>query len=159
MLVKIEWLKEQMQETLKHLPEEQRTVVIDVLLWADMTGKHTQGVMKLTGTEPLQNITPRGDISIDTNKCATLVHGNGHPSPFTTIKGLEAAIQAAHTHGVGIAGVSGIFSSTSAQSYYTYHAAQGEPLFIDYTTSACTWYALILAKLKGERYCLANAIH
>ncbi len=188
MLVKIEWLTEKMNDTLSRLPIDQRKVVIDVLIWADVTGKNTQGVIKLTGTEPLQDVIPRGEIQTSSKKCSNLIQGNGHPAPFTANIGLSMAIDSAHTHGIGISGVNGIFSSTSAQSYYTYQAAkqdlicmvmsrspavqtgfgsidplfgtnpvsmafpsEGEPLFFDYTTSACTWYALIMAQIRGDR--------
>jgi L-2-hydroxycarboxylate dehydrogenase (NAD+) len=187
MLVKIDWLKDKIRDTLTDFPVEQVDVITDALLWADTTGKETQGIIKLAGTEPLQSVKPKGAITVDVKKCAALVHGNGNPSPVSTKIGMEKAIQLAHEHGVGIAGVNGIYSSNTTQSYYLYQIAQhglvgfmcsrspaaqtgfgsidplfgtnplgiaipttGEPLFFDFTTSAITWYRLVLAQIRGE---------
>lgn len=124
MLVQIDWIKEKMRGTLTGFPPEQIEVIIDALLWGEMTGKHTMGIIKLTGTEPLQSIRPKGDIEITIKKCAAHIAGNGNPSPVSTKIGMEKAIELAKEHGVGIAGINGIFSSNAAQSYYLYQIAK-----------------------------------
>lgn len=187
MLVGIDWLKSKIRETLIDFPVEQAEIIIDALIWADTTGKDTQGIIKLAGTEPLQKVISKGEITIDIKKCAALVHGNGNPSPVSTKLGMEKAILLADEHGVGLAGINGIYSSNTTQSYYLYQIAQAgyigfmcsrspaaqtgfgsidplfgtnplgisaptlhEPLFFDFTTSAITWYGLVLAQLRGE---------
>jgi LDH2 family malate/lactate/ureidoglycolate dehydrogenase len=44
---------------------EEADQVADVFLWADMSGIAGQGVAKMTGTEPVQNIEPQHDITIE----------------------------------------------------------------------------------------------
>ncbi len=126
MLIQIEWLKDKIRETLTAFPTDQAEIIIDVLLWSEMTGKTTQGIIKLTGTEPLQNVKPMRDIEITIKKCAAQIAGNANPSPVSTKIGMEKAIELAHEHGVGIAGINGIFSSNTTQSYYLYKIAQSE---------------------------------
>lgn len=124
MLVQLDWIKEKMRSTLAGFPPEQVEIVIDALLWGDMTGKKPMGVIKLTGTEPLQSIKPKGEIEITIKKCAAHVAGKGNPSPVSTKIGMEKAIELAREHGVGIAGINGIYSSNATQSYYLYQIAQ-----------------------------------
>lgn len=188
MIVTIDWLRQKIRETLAEFPEQQVSIITDALLWAELTGKSVMGVLKLSGTEPLQNIRPRGNIKVSTKKCVARVDGNANPSPVCTTYGMRKAIELAREHGVGIAGVTGMFSSNTTQSYYLYQIAQagmvgfmcsrspaaqtgfgsidplfgtnplgfamptlGEPLFFDFTTSAVTWYALVLAQIRGDR--------
>lgn len=124
MLVLIEWLKNKIRGTLSEFSEEQAEIIIDALLWAEMTGKNTQGIIKLAGTEPIQNIKPKGEIQITVKKCAVHIAGNGNPSPVSSKIGMEKAVELALEHGVGVAGINGIYSSNTTQSYYLYQIAQ-----------------------------------
>lgn len=126
MLVQIDWIKDKIRGTLAEFPTEQIEIIVDVLLWAEMIGKNTQGVIKLAGTEPLQSIKPKGEIKLTVKKCAVHVAGNGNPSPVSTKIGTEKAIELAREHGVGIAGINGIYSSNSTQSYYLHKIAQAD---------------------------------
>jgi len=126
MLVQLDWIKEKMHETLAEFSPEQSNVVIEALLWAEMTGKHTQGVIKLAGTEPIQDVKPKGEMEVRVKKCAAHIAGNGNSSPISTSLGMKKAIELAREHGVGIAGINGIYSSNTTQSYYLYQIAKAD---------------------------------
>lgn len=126
MLVQLDWVKDKIRGTLAGFPAEQVEIVVDALMWADMIGKKTQGVIKLAGTEPIQSIKPKGDMRVTVKKCAAHVAGNGNPSQVSTKVGMEKAIELAREHGVGIAGINGIYSSNTTQSYYLYQIAQSD---------------------------------
>ena len=67
MKVLIEDLRKKVLDTFreKGFSEEDAVGVTDYLLWAEMSGVNTQGIIKMTGTEPLQNIRPKGEIKVE----------------------------------------------------------------------------------------------
>ena len=62
MKVKVEALRAKILNTLSNFDRDEAEKIADYLIWADMSGIKTQGVIKLTGTEPLQNIKPKHEI-------------------------------------------------------------------------------------------------
>ncbi len=89
------------------------------LLWAEMSGNSTQGIIKMTGTEPLQKIKPKHEIKIERDKkISQLIDGGANPAPLVSSHAADVAIQKAKEHGFGIAGVRNTFSSNGAQAYY-----------------------------------------
>ncbi len=118
MFVKLDWLESKTRETIAHLPDEEIDIVVDALLWAETTGNSDMGIIKLAGTEPIQDVAPSGEINTTVNKCAASIHGHGHAAPYTTLLGVNKAIELAKHHGVGITGVTGIRTSTLCQTYY-----------------------------------------
>ncbi|MGH3426159.1 MAG: Ldh family oxidoreductase, partial [Mycobacteriales bacterium] len=89
------------------------------LLRADMSGFPTQGVAKLTGTEPLQRITPVHDVRIERDtKLSQLLNAGAHPAPLVSYRATDVAIGKAREHGFGIVGVHNTFSSNGPQAYY-----------------------------------------
>lgn len=99
--------------------------ITDYLLWADMSGINTQGVIKLTGTEPLQNIQPSGKIKIDREtKLSALLDGNKNPAPLVAQQATDIAIEKAKEHGFAIVGAHNTFSSNGAQAYYVERIAK-----------------------------------
>ncbi|MGH7869825.1 MAG: Ldh family oxidoreductase [Candidatus Dormibacteraceae bacterium] len=117
-------MREQIAGTLSNFPAAHAEIVIEAILWAEMTGKSMQGIIKLTGTEPIQDVVPRGEIEVRVRKCAATVEGNANPSPVSSSIGMREAIRLADMHGIGVAGINGIYSSNMTQSHYLYQIAE-----------------------------------
>ncbi|MGB3009312.1 MAG: Ldh family oxidoreductase [Candidatus Saccharimonadales bacterium] len=99
--------------------------VTNYLLWAQMSGNETQGLVKMTGTEPIQNIKPQYEPRIEREtKLSQLIDAGANPAPLVTANGTRAAIQKAKESGFGIVGVRNTFSSNGAQAYYAELIAQ-----------------------------------
>lgn len=100
---------------------------VEYLLWAEMSGKKTQGLVKMTGTEPIQNIKPLYEPKVERDtKLSQLIDGGAHPAPVVADLGTEVAIRKAKEHGFGIVGVRNTFSSNGAQAYYAEKIAQND---------------------------------
>jgi len=100
---------------------------IDYLLWAEMSGNKTQGLVKMTGTEPLQNIKPKYEPKIERDThLSQLIDGGANPAPVVASLGAEVAIVKAKEHGFGIVGVRNTFSSNGAQAYYAEQIARND---------------------------------
>lgn len=77
-------LKEKVLATLtgKGFSDEDAKSITDYLLWAEASGIKTQGIIKMTGTEPLQNIQPKHEIKIERDtKLSQLINGGANPAP------------------------------------------------------------------------------
>lgn len=93
--------------------------VADYLLWAQTSGNKTQGLVKMTGTEPLQNIKPQYAPKTERDtKLSRLIDAGANPAPLVTTNGTHVAIQKAKESGFGIVGIRNTFSSNGAQAYY-----------------------------------------
>lgn len=105
--------------------DEQAGLLADYLLWADMSGISTQGVLKMTGTEPIQDIKPQyASKVIRDTKLSQLIDGGRNPAPLVAFEATQAAIEKAKQHGFGIVGVRNTYSSNGAQSYYVQEIAK-----------------------------------
>lgn len=99
-------------------------LIADVLLYAELTGKNTQGILKLLGTEPIQSIKPHyAPKKIKENKLSALIDGGGNPGALVSQEAIELAIQKCQKHGIGLVGTKNTYSSTGAIGYYAYKAA------------------------------------
>jgi LDH2 family malate/lactate/ureidoglycolate dehydrogenase len=99
----------------------------EYLLWAEMSGNSTQGIIKMTGTEPLQKIKPKYGIKIDRDKkLSQLIDGGANPAPMVSSHATDVVILKAKEHGFGIVGVRNTFSSNGAQAYYAEKIAQAD---------------------------------
>lgn len=93
--------------------------IAEYLIWADASGIKTQGIIKMTGTEPLQDIQPQHEIKVEREtKLSLLINGGAHPAPLVSQYATEQVIQKAKEHGFGIVGAHNTFSSNGAQAYY-----------------------------------------
>lgn len=121
MKISVAELRQKVLETLKEKgfsPEDSKSIA-DYLLWAEMSGIKTQGIIKMTGTEPLQNIKPKHEIKVERDtKLSQLINGGAHPAPLVSQKATDVAIQKAKEHGFAIVGVRNTFSSNGAQGFY-----------------------------------------
>lgn len=99
----------------------------DYLLWAEMSGNKTQGLVKMTGTEPLQNIQAFYEPKIERDtKLSRLIDGGANPAPVVASLATEVAIEKAKEHGFGLVGVRNTLSSNGAQAYYAEKIADND---------------------------------
>lgn len=188
MYVEVSWVREKILGMLSNFPLEHAEIVADALIWAEAINKKDMGVIKLAGTEPIQNSLITGEIEITKNKTTTSIKGNGNLSVYVTNLAATAAAEAAKEYGIGIATANGMVTSNTTQSFYTNKIADEgligfifsrsaaaqtgygsiEPHFgtnplgfsfptlttpfcIDFSTSAITWYKLILHQLQNKK--------
>lgn len=105
--------------TEKGFSQEDAKLIADYVLWAEMSGIKTQGVIKMTGTEPLQDIKPKHEMRIEREtKLSQLINGGANPAPLVCQKAVDVSIAKANEAGFGIVGVRNIFSSNGAQAFY-----------------------------------------
>ncbi|MGB4759204.1 MAG: Ldh family oxidoreductase [Candidatus Saccharimonadales bacterium] len=120
MKIAINDLKAKITELLTaNFSPEQAEKITEYLLWAEMSGNKTMGVIKMTGTEPLQNIVPDGEMTVEREtKLSKLINAAKNPAPLAAQEAVEVAIQKAKEHGFGLVGVRNTFSSNGAQAFY-----------------------------------------
>lgn len=109
----------------KYFPKEVAQDCAEVILYAELRNKNGQGLLKLMGTEPLQNVI--ADKPIDFNHrtpLSALISGNKNPSFHIAQTATRLCIEKAKTHGFGIVGANGIYSSTGALGFYAEKVAQ-----------------------------------
>lgn len=118
-------LKEHLTSFLsKYFDENAVQDCVDVILYAELHNKDGQGLLKLTGTEPLQAVKPKKPIEIEEpTKLSALISGHQNPSFHVAKTATDICIQKAKEHGFGIVGANGIYSSTGALGFYTEKAA------------------------------------
>lgn len=120
MTIDIETLRLKVIGTLKKsFGLREARIIADYLIWAEMSGNKTQGLIKLLGTEPLQNIKPDGKILVERNtKLSQIIDAKKNPAILAASIGVQTAIKKAKKHGFAIIGVRNTFSSNGAQAYY-----------------------------------------
>lgn len=127
MKVKIADLRSKIIGTLlsKDFSQDESEKIADALLWCDMAGISTMGLLKMAGTEPIQDIKALYSMKIDREtKLSALVDAGANPAPLAAQYATDLAIAKATEHGFGIIGVHNTFSSTLAQAYYTQQIAR-----------------------------------
>lgn len=124
-------LKNQIVAKLKNIPESYRESVADYLVWAEMTGNKTQGVLKMAGANPIQDIIPSSEIKIEKETpVSALLDGGKNPAIVVAEKAAEIAIKKAKEVGIAIVGARNTFSSNGAQSYYVEKMAKQDVIGI-----------------------------
>lgn len=110
----------------KHYSNEEAIKIAEVLMFAELTGKNTQGILKLlNGKESIQEVKPKYlPKIIKETSLSVLVDGGGAAGALAAQFGLEKVIEKGKEHGVGIVGVNNTFSSVGALSFYAYKIAQ-----------------------------------
>jgi L-2-hydroxycarboxylate dehydrogenase (NAD+) len=121
----------------KNFNTEQAAKVTDYILWAEMSGNKTQGIVKLTGTEPLQGVVPQHEITVERDtKLSQLINGGANPAPLVTQVATDVVIQKAKEHGFAIVGIHNIHTSNGAQAYYAEQIARNDLIGIVTTRSS-----------------------
>jgi LDH2 family malate/lactate/ureidoglycolate dehydrogenase len=103
----------------KNVPNEIVEKISDYLVWAEMSGNTTQGVIKMFGTEPLQDIIPKYEVKTERETpCSLLLDAGANNSIYTSQLATDKVIEKAKNVGMAIVGVRNTFSSNGAQAYY-----------------------------------------
>ncbi len=104
-----------------HYTREQAQKIVDVLLYGELTGKDTQGVLKLLGTEPMQNVKPEyAPRVIRETKVSALIDGGGNATILVCRMANEIAIEKCRKSGIAIVGTQHTFASSGAIGYYVH---------------------------------------
>jgi len=119
-------------------------LVKEYLIWAEMSWIHTQWLLKLSWTEPLQNIPVTSDnieIVHDT-PLSQRINAHKFPAPYVWSIATQNAISKANDIWIWIIGIYNTFSSNGAQAYYLEKIAQ--KWYIWYmcsrSPSSTTWF-------------------
>lgn len=99
--------------------------ITDYIIWAEMSDIKTQGIIKMIGTEPIQNIKPKHEIIIERDtKLSQLINAGAYPAPLVSQQATDVCTSKAKEHGFAIVSVHNTFSSNGAQSYYAARIAE-----------------------------------
>jgi len=120
MNISVEELRKKILKTLKkNFSAKESATIADYLIWAEASGIKTQGIVKMAGTEPLQNIKPKNEIKVEKDtKLSQLINAGACPAPLVSSIAADVAIKKAKEFGFGIVGVHNVFSSNGAQAFY-----------------------------------------
>ncbi|MEK6898950.1 MAG: Ldh family oxidoreductase [Nanoarchaeota archaeon] len=120
MKIKITKLKEKMLSVFQEkFTAKEAEIITEYLIWAEMSGIKTQGMIKLIGAEPLQDIEPKHAIKIERDtKLSQLINAGGAPAPLVSSIATDTVITKSKQYGFGIVGVHNTFSSNGSQAYY-----------------------------------------
>src|SRR3972149_4303210 len=113
MKIKIGELKRLMKTALtsKYYSEEEADKITDVFLFAELSGKNTQGILKLLGSEPAQDIKPKyAPRFIKETELSSLLDGGGAAGPLPSQIATDKVVEIAKKKGFGIVGVNNTFS-------------------------------------------------
>jgi L-2-hydroxycarboxylate dehydrogenase (NAD+) len=111
----------------KNYSKEEAAQIAEVLLYAEMTGKNTQGILKLLGNEPLQNIKPDyAAKKIKETKLSTLFDGGKNPGILVSKIAAQEVIDKCKENGFGIVGTNNTFSSSGVIGYYAGEIAKND---------------------------------
>lgn len=127
MKIKISELRKNILETMssKGFSDSDSGIVADYLIWAESSENNTMGIIKMTGSEPLQDIKPMHEIKVERDtKLSQLINAGANPSPIVSVMATDVAISKAKEHGFGLVGVHNYFSSNGAQAYYAERIAK-----------------------------------
>jgi len=121
MKIKIAELSDLMNRALtsKYYSPKEAEMITEVFLFAELTGKNTQGIIKLFGTEPAQDVKPKYPPKIikETN-LSTLIDGGGAAGPLVGQIATDKVIDLAKKNNFAIVGTSNTFSSIGAIGFY-----------------------------------------
>ena len=128
MKISISELRQKVVNSLqKGFTKEESDCIADYLIWAEMSGINTQGIIKLTGSDPLQDIKPQYEIKVEREtKLSQLIDAGKYPAPLVSQKATDVVIKKAKEHGFAIVGVHNVYSSNGAQAYYAEQIAKSD---------------------------------
>ncbi|GHU07332.1 sulfolactate dehydrogenase [Alphaproteobacteria bacterium] len=126
MKISISELRKQIMEVLsKKLTSQDSETIADYLIYAEMAGNKTQGIIKMTGTEPIQEIIAEYPVKIEREtKVSAVLDGGKNPAIVVAKMAVDIATQKAKGNGIAIVGARNTFSSNGAQSYYVEQIAK-----------------------------------
>lgn len=131
MKIKITELNELLINTIssKFYSKEEAEKIAEVLMYAELSGKNTQGILKLSGSDPAQDIKPAYPAKITKEtKMSALIDGGKSAGPLSAQFAADTAIRIAKDSGFGIVGLNNTYSSIGAIGYYAKKMAQQDLL-------------------------------
>ena len=99
--------------------------VADYLIYAEMSGNKTQGIVKMSGNDSIQNIV--ADYAPKITKetpVSALIDGGKNPAIVVAKMAADIATKKAKESGIAIVGARNTFSSNGAQAYYVEQIAR-----------------------------------
>ena len=103
----------------KYYTKKEALSIVEPLIWAEISGKNTQGILKLLGSEPYQDIKPIYKPKvIKKAQLSTLIDGGKSAAPLVAQMATDKVIKIATNKGFGIVGVNNTFSSVGSLGYY-----------------------------------------
>lgn len=112
-------LREKLLGTFKDFDPKEANSIADYLLWAEMAGVKTQGMVKLVGNAPIQNVKPTGSIKVEKETgISQLINARNHLAIAVSQIAADAAISKAKENGIGIIGVHNFFTSDGSKAFY-----------------------------------------
>ena len=128
MKIPINELRQKILETLKkRYSQEESEQIADILLYAETSGVKSMGIVKMVGTEPIQDMVAEHEPRVvrDT-KLSQLIDAGGNAAPVVCHQAVETAIKKAKEHGMAIVGVYNTHSSNLTQAFYVERIAQSD---------------------------------
>lgn len=103
----------------KSFNEEDSKILTDCLIWAEMCGTNTQGIIKMTRKNALQNIVADYPAKIlRETPVSAIIDGGKNPAIVVAKKMVEIATKKAKETGIAIVGSINTYSSNGTQSYF-----------------------------------------
>lgn len=127
MKVKITELKNLMKKIVasKHYSPKEAEMIVEVLLYAELAGKNTQGLLKLLGSEPAQGIEPKYKPKVvRETELSALIDGGNSAGPLPAQIAAKKVIEIATKKGFGVVGMNNTFSSVGVIGFYARKMAQ-----------------------------------
>ncbi len=127
MTIPIPELKVLMEQVVasKYYTPEEAAKIVEVLLYAELSGKNTQGFLKLLGSGAMQDIEPKYKPKIvRETELSALIDGGGSAGPLGAQLAVDTVIDIAGRKGFGIVGMNNTFSSVGVIGYYARKIAQ-----------------------------------
>lgn len=129
MKIKITDLRKLMHKSLtaKYFSNSQARDITDVLLYAEMVGKNTQGIIKFLGNEPIQNIKPLYKPKLlKQTKVSAFIDGGQNPGMLVTRIATKMAIKKCKKYGIAVIATNNSYASTGALGFYANEIAQND---------------------------------
>lgn len=121
MLIKITDLKNLIKQIiLTEYSEEQAEIMTDVILFGELTGKKSHGLLRLLKDNYgiFDNATKRKPKYVYKTKVSTSIDAKGNPGMLVAPLAMREVIRLAKENGIGIVGIKGYFNTTGSISYY-----------------------------------------
>ena len=133
MKIKIKELKLLVKKVVgsKYYSEEEAEKITEVFVFAEIAGKNTQGIIKLMGPEPAQDIKPKHKARlIKKSNLSVLVDSGGSAGPLGAQIATDELVKIAKKEGFGITALNNTFSSIGALSFYANKVAKNDLIAI-----------------------------
>ncbi|MDQ2972899.1 MAG: Ldh family oxidoreductase [bacterium] len=128
MKIAIDELRDKILTTLKaRYSDAESAQIADILLYAESSGIKPMGIVKMVGTEPIQDMVAEHEPKIEREtKLSQLINAGGNAAPVVCHQAVETAIKKAKEHGMAIVGVNNTHSSNLTQAYYVEKIAKND---------------------------------